>query len=71
MLRCRAIVHDNAMLQCNTVAILGFLDRAGGKKAWIAGALLLGFALGYGVREAISRHRRAEARRRHLMDNPF
>jgi hypothetical protein len=33
--------------------------------------LLIGFALGYGTREVISRHRRTEARRRHLMNNPF
>jgi hypothetical protein len=37
----------------------------------IAVTLLLGFALGFAVREAVSRRRRAEARRRHLSHNPF
>ena len=34
-------------------------------------ALTIGFALGYGVREFISQRRRADARRRHLTENPF
>lgn len=34
-------------------------------------AAFLGFALGYGVREIISRRRHSEARRRHLAEHAF
>jgi len=36
-----------------------------------AAALLIGFTFGFGVREIISRRRRAEARRRQMSDNQF
>ena len=37
----------------------------------IAIALLIGFAVGYGVREIISRHRHRKAARRREMTGPY
>jgi hypothetical protein len=39
--------------------------------ASLAAALTLGFIAGFGVRELISKRRRAEARRRYFLNNPY
>jgi hypothetical protein len=70
MLRRGAIVHDNAMVQGNTDATLGWWVVLEARWRGLP-TLCFWDSRGYGVWEPISRHRRAEARRRHLMNNPF